>query len=235
MYAKIEKFIARGLQELVYQIPDDEITVNNEEYQKEWIDDLMMGKTIRFYESLASQMNTQCDHMYQDKAFLNKMKALNFDLAVMDGYDFALCNYLFPASMGIPYITVTPSIDTDITNIPALPSFVPSIFDTHSHRMNFWERFSSFCHYFLPSWKIEWTPKKFFNDSLFDSYKTNLDPEIQSYNDLPKRSLMSFITRGHMLEWPSLSTPNVLQVECLTAGDVTQTPAEFQVSQGHSN
>ena len=225
---RFDQLHSEGLKPLIYKVPERTTTIASVEYQKMWINDILKGKLKRFYDSMSYQVNNQCDHMELDEGFKGSLTAHKFDLAVMDGVDFALCNYLFVSALDIPYVTVTSFEDSDFVRLPSLPSFVPSAFMLNTDRMNFGDRLTSFFHYFLPSLTKQFTPSKYYNFTLFETYKDILDPDVRSYSDLPTKALMTFITRGYMLESPVAHLPTVHSLECLTAFDVTDPPKGFE-------
>ncbi len=227
MLKKFGQLRGDGIKPLVYQLPAGAMTVSSEQFQKMWVGEILKGKLQRFHDSVSYQFNKQCDHMELDDAFLGALAAHKFDIAVMDGVDFALCNYLFVSAVEVPYVTVTSFEDTTFTRLPSLPSFVPPISMQSTDRMDFPERLTSFFHFFFPQLTKQVSPSKYHNMSLFNSYLDILPPGVASYNDFPMKSLMTFISRGHMLESPAAHLPTVHSVECLTASDVVQVPKDF--------
>ena len=224
---KFDKLYSKGLKPLVYKVPEEMTTIASVEYQSMWINDILKGKLQRFYDSMSYQVNKQCDHMELDEGFLGSLTAHKFDLAVMDGVDFALRNYLFVSALDIPYVTVTSFEDSDFARLPSLPSFVPSTFMLTAGKMDFKERLISFFHFFFPSTTKQLTPSKYYNFTLFQSYHYILDPDVKSFSDLPMKAMMTFITRGYMLETPSPHLPTVHSLECITASDVSEPPKGF--------
>ena len=198
IFKRFGKLNSEGLKPLVYKVPEETTTIASVEYQRMWINDILKGRLQRFTTPCHTRLTSSVITWNWMKSFKASLTAHKFDLAVMDGVDFALCNYLFVSALDIPYVTVTSFEDSDFARLPSLPSFVPSPFMLSDGKMDFIERLTSFFHFFFPSTTKQLTPSKYYNLSLFETYKDILDSDINSFSDLPLRAKMTFISRGYM-------------------------------------
>ena len=194
---------SEGLKPLIYKVPAETTTIASVEYQRMWINDVLKGKLKRFYDSMSYRVNKQCDHMELDEGFKGSLTTHKFHLAVIDGVDFALCNYLFVSALDIPLRDCNIFRGCRLCEV-TITSFFRAFSVYVKHGQNGIRRQADkfFFHHFLPSLTKQFTPSKYYNFTLFETYRDTLDPDVRSYSDLPTKALMIFITRGYMLETP---------------------------------
>ena len=67
-------------------------------------------------------MTQQCERLMQNASLLSEIRALQFDLVVIDGYDLNRCFYVLPHWLAVPYVTLSARHDPWSAGVPVLPS-----------------------------------------------------------------------------------------------------------------
>ena len=190
-----------GVQPLFYDQPDDKPTID-EIYQS-----LGQADPLQSLLRITSAFFDECRYFMDDKQFLQKVKDMQFDMMIIDGYPLAACRYILPYHLDVPYVYQFSTSAEWMLNIPSLPSFNPSMDITSnislSDKMNFGQRTVNFLLYLLSYFLI---PFPFTVDtSLLDEYAPGL-----TWDDLALKSELFLVTRDHMLEYPTIQLPNLI-------------------------
>ena len=167
-----------------------------------------------------------CYNALEDDSFYAKLRAENYDLAIVDAFPGSRCYYILLYKLGIPYVSVTTQFEPWLYRVPAIPSFVPFGLGhpPKSHEMDFFERFSN-------AWDLfDWSafPRiSYLDDSLVAKYAPEM-PHV-SLDWLAGQSLLWLIDTDVSLDYPRPMMPNEVNVGGLSTrqsrplqGDVLQ-------------
>jgi hypothetical protein len=160
-----------------------------------------------------------CRSALEDQAIRGKITELEFDLALVDGFQFTYCTFLLPYLHGIPAVMMFSSIHPWLSGTPSLPSFCP--IGHHqgdlqfSDAMSFAERIENLF-WFVIMFRFYNRPGRT-DISLLQEYA----PELNDWDTLVKKSVLFVQTRDYMLDYPSPNLPNFI-----TTPGVTPKPAK---------
>ena len=169
----------------------------------------------------------ECENMIADATFMSAVRDLRFDLAVVHGFRFSHCLFLIPHIHDIPYVSDFTSLDPVASRNPSFPSFVPAPVMLVSDKMSFTERLHNFItwiNFYSPLFSYaQFGPMS--DCSMIEEHKR--DPTIKSWQDLSSRSLLFLVNRGHLLEYPDATMPNVIHLEGLTVSPTKPLPSDL--------
>jgi UDP:flavonoid glycosyltransferase YjiC (YdhE family) len=159
------------------------------------------------------RIDTFCRHLLvYNEPFIEHLKNLHFDLAVVDASALALCPYLLPHRLGIPFATYADWTHPLDLRLPWLPSFVPLIGLRFTDRMTFAERLGNTLTVALL--KVMLLSVKSLSD-VTDDYR-RLYGHFDSLDELAARSLVWLYPRDHVLDYARPAMPHVISVGGLT-------------------
>ena len=162
-----------------------------------------------------------CSNMMRDEEFLAKVKALDFDLVIYDGF------VLFPCTVVLPHYLSIPAVSMSTTNtgwnerVPLNPAVTPNNYLTYSDRMTFAQRLVNVAFYVFTNLY-----------RLCDHNTTLLErfaPGFESWLDLHQRTpLLYIVTRDYILEWPEPQMPNVIHIPGVTTCPAGELPRQLK-------
>ena len=183
--------------------------------------DAIVARSIEADETthVSNGLTPFCRALVEDRELRRKVEELQFDLALVDGFEFNYCAFLLPYLHKIPYAMIFSRLHPWISRSPALPSFYPIghyqgdlPFNDH---MNFVQRLEN-VYWFVKTFAFINYPGR--NDvTLFEEFA----PEVKSWEDLAHESVLFIQTRDHMLDWPVSAMSNFI-----TTPGVTTKPAK---------
>ena len=172
--------------------------------------------------SMSRAIQNQCAAIMNDKRLVAEMRAIGFDLAVVDGIPLMPCVLLVPHNLTVPFVSYSAGFFGLHNRVPNLPSFVPSPLRPFTDRMSFWQRaLNVLLHValelepFPPNWDY----------TLLHQFA----PDVTSWTELKRKAAFYIVSRDHMLEWPRPSLPNVVFTPGITAVDVRPLPSELEL------
>ena len=195
--ANIEK---RGIKTLQYKIPDGVLYGVSEEYEK-MVAEIIFDKSedkMALSGNTASQLTyNDCAYMMEDEAFLENVRQLKFDLAIVEPFILSPCNLILPKYFGIPFVSNAGIFIPWSIRIPALPSFVNFMSAwTDLEDITFISRLTNlFTYVAFDAILSKFAPV---NNTLLERYA----PEYKSWNDLLRQSELFLVGRDHHL-WRS--------------------------------
>ena len=219
-FSQVDKVTKSGIEPIFYTIPDGEETTD--EVMKK------LGRTDPMKSLLVTVVETvfqECRYFMDDEKFMQKVKAMNFDLMLIDGFHIAPCRFILPYHLGIPYVYQS-SVSTDwLMRVPVLPSFHPAYDITKtfflSNKMNFWERVFNLFMTIINRFLI---PIPFTSDNfLLEKYAPGM-----TWEDLALKSELFLVTRNYMLEYPTVEFPNIITVPGITIQPAKPLPADLE-------
>ena len=160
------------------------------------------------------------DSLFVNKIFINKLKKLNFDIAVADFNPFTKYYYALFYKLGIPYISITNAFDPSLNGIPAPYSFVPIQLYRHSDKMEFKRRFLQVTMIIIGQILKPIFPLA--SDSFVAKYCEE-KPQV-SLDTLIRRSSLWIYDLHPVLEYPRPSLPHTIFVGALTIQNAQTLP-----------
>ena len=128
---------------LNYKTPYDLSPVLRKSFSHQLIEETVIAGGSRafvFYERWSVMAMEECSYMMADKKLVETVQSLDIDLAIVDSWPIMACGYILPASLGIPYISLSSVMEWWATRTPSLPSFVPAITESYQSDMSFKQR-----------------------------------------------------------------------------------------------
>src|SRR6218665_1688085 len=209
--ASIEK---RGIKTLQYKIPDGVLYGVSEEFEKmmtevifDKSDDKMAGSGM----VMSRIPYDDCAYMMADQSFLENVRQLKFDLAIVEPFIFGQCNLILPKYFGIPVVMLTSFYIFWNIRIPVLPSFANFLSPwTDLADITLTSRMSNlFVYVFTDVIMHRIAPD---NNTLLERYA----PDYKTWHDLLRQSELFLKTRDHHLGPPIPEMPNYISVAGLT-------------------
>ena len=77
------------------------------------------GSVLSSALAVSSQTKIQIRDIFADASFMDKLKANNYDLMLVDGIDIGRMHYLIPYTLGVKYITLTARNDPWLARVPS--------------------------------------------------------------------------------------------------------------------
>ncbi len=142
-FAKLKK---GAVSIITHHIPDKDLYTIREENMTNNFEKMMGMNPIYIFKEFVQQPATQssCTNMLSDQKLFTKLKAMKFDLGIVDAIIFSRCFYILMYKLDIPYISITTPNEPWLLRNPQLPSFVPNnLGNPYTTKMIFWERFDN--------------------------------------------------------------------------------------------
>ena len=224
-YVTKDSFEKLGIKMLPYEIPDGVLYGISEEVEK-MVVDIIFDKSedkIAAAGSLASQLTyDDCAYMMADESFLENVRQLKFDLAIVEPFAFGQCNLILPKYFGIPFVTNAGFFIPWNIRIPALPSFANFLSPWKDLAdITLTSRLSNlFAYVAVGAVLSRFAPD---NNTLLERYA----PEYKSWNDLLLQSELFLASRDHHLGPPIPEMPNYISVAGLTTVKPKKLPKDM--------
>jgi len=211
-----------GIKTLQYMFPDGELYGVSAEYEK------ILAKTIFDHSIDTLKVPTKfsyddCGYMMADESFLENVRQLKFDLAVVESFGFGLCNMVLPKYLGIPFVSNAQMFVPWRIGIPALPSSVNLLTAwTDLDDITITSRVKNlFMHVYMDFIVSRLAPD---NHPLLERYA----PGCKSWNYLLRQSVLFLVGRDHHLGHPIPEMPNYISVPGLTTAKPKKLPKELE-------
>ena len=206
---------------LYYRSPENVMYMEREDVQYELIRACIYQDTssMPIRKNVSETIANECNYMLSDDLLLRKVKAMNFDLAVVDMFK---CAYILPYEADIPYITLTDVYDPWTMRVPYLPSFVPSQLKAHTERMTFYQRIHNA---FIYAVRTVMTPPGI-SDEMVKKYVTN--KPIKTLQELASNAKIWLLHLDITLDYPRPIMQNVIYVGGLTTKPSRRLPAQLE-------
>lgn len=176
-----------------------------------------ISSSIEDYRTNVDGFIQFCTNPLSDNVLFDKLKALNFDLAVVDVCPNSRCLLILLYRLGIPYVSLTTTYEPWLQRVPALPSFVPfPLAGQYTEEMSFLERL----HNTLVL--LDWTafPRvPSVDDQLVVKYAPEM-PQV-TLNYLAGRSLLLLFNTDVIIDYPRPMMANEVNI-----GGISTRPAK---------
>jgi glucuronosyltransferase len=209
-----------GVQVLMYEYPSDSMYPASDEAEKA-LSSYVFGESLYAKSdepTLFSRfLNEGCEFMMSDDVFLNTVRQLKFDLAVVEVFFLNPCTCLLPHSLGIPFVSLSGMYMPWTVRLPTLPSFhtIPGPPESSSPDVTtFFGRLSSLARYMgahLLIWPSLWS-----NTTLIKKYSPAKSADVLTWYELALEGQLYLVMADHHLESPSPLMPNIITVAGLS-------------------
>lgn len=208
-YPDPESIEELGIKPEFYYIPNDVIYGVSREFEKYIVETIFKDELIGL--EFSTMANRDCTFMMADKLFLDKVRNLNFDIAIAEPFLLSQCTLLLPHYLEIPFVSMSSCFRPWQTRIPALPSFhflvnPYKLFDDST----LLGRMENLLVYVLTELKI------FFPGVHNTTLLEHFAPELNSWTDLVRQSQLFLIDSDHHVGSALPTFPNVVSIAGLT-------------------
>jgi UDP:flavonoid glycosyltransferase YjiC (YdhE family) len=169
-------------------------------------------------------IKSDCEASLGDNDFIEKLRALKLDMALVTRFFPMYCIYLVPHYLRIPYASISGFYEPLLGGSPNLPSFTPFIFFSYTDRMNFFQRTVNTLVTAVFAVALHWDLPTRGQADLRLKYA----PDVSSFKELVDRSQLFFVTHDHVLERPIPTFPNVIRVPSLNSHPAQPLPADLE-------
>lgn len=200
---------ASGMKVITYHFPSDIVYTVSEQWERQTAQAMFGPSANADYDLMLNYSRAifrGCELMMEDKEFVEQVRQLQFDIAVIEPFIVAPCTVILPYHIGIPYVTFTGLLLPFHIGIPALPSMyvLPGPKGTKFPTLDtFWGRLYNTLAYFIAKTVVESTHA---NVTLLRRYA----PEVTHWNDLVVKSELFLLDIDHHLDAPLPVLPNVV-------------------------
>jgi len=125
-YPTPENLEQKGIRIVTYYLPKEEPYGISPEFDALYNQEVFNNPGImhiRDAENGPILANAECNYKMQDTKFLDTLRNLKFDLAVVEPFFLGPCNLILPKYLNIPFVLKSAWIFSWDARIPALPSF----------------------------------------------------------------------------------------------------------------
>jgi len=209
-----------GLRTVTYHIPSDALRASDDMAQSIFSPDYDMNNLRR---TVSATLSMDCEFMLSDSVFMEQVRALKFDLALVEPFAINPCVLLLPYNLNVRFVSLTNFYLPWSIRVPALPSFLrirnPYINISTDSQSTFWNSLINTVIY-LVHWQI---PSTLWNNTLLENYSS----QRLTWNDLILKSELFFVISDHHLESTLPMFPNVIPVPCITVRPTKPLPEEL--------
>jgi hypothetical protein len=218
-------FKRSGMHTIDYQRPSNVLYPFTEEFERE-LASFIFNRTAE-YEMTRDIMTSECESILSNVSLLNDLKAVNFDLMLVEPLPFNPCYLLVPRLIGIRYVSTSVSYPPSMLRLPGLPSF-HEVMIVGAHGIHFpsletlAERLINFIRFVALHMLL--IPKFWGDTSLLEKYA----PEVSSWEELMLRSELILIENDYHLDSAMPLLPHVVTVAGVTARPSQPLPDDLE-------
>jgi len=229
-YSSQESLEQLGLRVITYYIPSDVPFGVNDDFLAEFIFSPQY-EAIKLSLAVSAMVSRHCELMLCDNKFMERVRALELDLVLVEPFATNPCVLLLPYRLNVRFVSLTNFYLPWIIRMPALPSFhrirgpidisadVPSVL---------WNSLINTVIYLSAHWRI---PALVWNDTLLEKYSSS---RRLTWNELILKSELFFVTSDHHLGSPLPVFPNVIPVPGITVRPTKPLPDTLEQLATHS-
>ena len=179
---------------------------------------------INFRRMVSARLSRECEFMMSDSTFIEQVRALKLDFALVESCGKNPCILLLPYSLNIRFASLNNYYLPWIIRMPALPSFlrIQSLYSNIStdSRSMFWNSLLNTAIYLSMHWLM---PSTAWNSTLLEKYSS----QKITWNELILKSELFFAANDHHLDAPLPMFPNMIAVPCITVRTTKPLPEEL--------
>lgn len=223
-YPRPESLEDLGLRAVSYRVPASDVTFGARD------DLLAQGIFSPDYDAtslapaVSSMVSRDCELMLSDDGFMERVRALNFDVALVEPFAVNPCVLLLPHRLNLRFVSLANFYLPWTIRMPALPSFLRirgPVSISASSQSILWNSLVNSLIYLSAHWQI---PSTVWNNTLLEKYSTS--PDL-TWNELILKSELFFVVSDHHLGSPLPMFPNVIPVPCITVRPTNPLPDEL--------
>jgi len=220
-YPKPESLRQLGMRTITYHIPPDQPFGLSDETEVLLAERLFSGNFQQ--SSLSNDTSTlvtrDCENMLSDKKFMQEVRALKFDVALVEPFIINPCYLLLPHKLNIPFVCLELYYMPWFIRMPAFPSFlrIPGIITTDSEP-TLSNSLINTLFYVGAHWKVS----TMWNNTLLHRHSS------LTWNELILKSELFLFIGDHHLDTPLPLFPNVVPVPGLTVRPVKPLPEQLE-------
>ena len=221
-YRNPEALQQLGLRTLTYHVPTDIVFGANDDMAVSVFSPDYDLKILR--RDVAAKISRDCESMLSDDKFIEQVRSLKFDFALVEPFPINPCVLLLPYSLNIRFASLTNFYLPWTIRMPALPSFLrfrgPYNISTDTVSV-FWNSVLDTVIYLSIHWLI---PSELWNNTLLENYSSRR----LTWDELILKSELFFVVSDHYLDSPLPAFPNVIPVPCVTVRPIEPLPEKLQ-------
>ena len=190
-----------------YLVKDPDIySMPPSESDGDWIDVALRSYPIEELRANIDGFIQFCTNPLEDSTLVDRLRRLQFDLALVDAFPGTRCLWIIAHWIGVPYASLTTQYEPWLMRVPALPSFVPFTLASgaYTERMTFFERLWNTLG--LLDWAI-WPRVEYAENAFVEKYLPG-----QTYWSLAAKSLMWLIDTDTVIDYPRPTMPNEVRM-----------------------
>ncbi|XP_072110905.1 UDP-glucuronosyltransferase 3A1-like [Mobula birostris] len=246
MMEEISKILAReghnvsNLNHVINSFDEPEITRDNYTYipwsiggnypeihrkaKYEFVQNALQGKySLHWFFNMLDMHAYECDKLLSDSDLLTRLRNKNFDLLVIEAFQF--CTFLLAEKLKVPFVAIysTPAYNAHYIHMTSNPSYVPAFMSHLTDSMNFLERLQN-----------AWVQlRNYFEGQMYFSrfdgvIRKHFSGEDISLEDLHHKAELWIYNTGFSLEYPRPLQPNVVFVGSYLAKPAESLPQEME-------
>jgi len=153
-----------------YSVKEPDVySTSPSESDSDWIDVALNSYPIDEFRSNVDGFIQFCTNPLEDLALVDRLRRLQFDLALVDAFPGSRCYWILARWIGVPYVSLTTQFEPWLMRVPALPSFVPFPLaaGAYTERMTFCERLWNA--WTLLDWTV-WPRVEYLDNSFVEKY-----------------------------------------------------------------
>jgi len=225
MVASIEK---KGIKVLSYKMPLD-VPYIGSDYAEKYTTSMTFGTTDKGDRMdsevavLSPMIFKDCQYMMEDESFIETVKSIGFDIAIVEPFILCPCTMILPKYLGIPFVSLTAFYFPWNIRIPALPSFFPTgVLTTNKNLLNFKDRVGNLIVYLLLEFNMifHWDS----DVSLLNKYAVG----VSSWKELVLEAELFIVTNDHLLDRPMPLMPNFIRLPGLSCKPSQPLPDDLE-------
>jgi len=223
-YPKPESLEQLGLRTIKYHIPSD-IQYELSDDTAKLLSERIFSANFDWWKSAkntSARVSRDCELMLSDGKFLEQVRAVKFDIALVEPFVINPCVVLLPYNLNISFVSLTNFYIPWTIRLPALPSFFPMPGPVAtSSEPTLWNSVINTVITLFSHWKVTST---FWNDTLLEHYS----PRSLTWNELILKSELFFTNNDHHIGYLFPLFPNVIPVPCITVRPIKPLPDELE-------
>jgi len=172
------------------------------ESDSDWRDVALNSYPIDEFRANVDGFIQFCTNPLNDRDLVDRLRRLQFDLALVDAFVGSRCYWILAHWIGVPYASLTTQFEPWLLRVPALPSVVPFplVRGAYTERMTFSERLWNALT--LLDWTV-WPRVEYAENSFVEKYLPG-----QTYGSLAAKSLVWLIDTDTVVDYPRPTMPN---------------------------
>ena len=204
-----------------FRVPDDAVQLCSDASLDELLS-MALEDPVKVGREFFERSQERCAYMMRDAEFIARLQRLHFDIVIVNGFMFGLCNFLVPYRLRVPFVDFFNAPKHWDARVPVFPSVVPHRRTFFGERMTFRERLSNL----MAHVTTEFTDYSMFraDTSLLRRYAT----QFRTWTELKRQAVLFVSTTDYILGVRQPSLPNTIHVTSLSARPAQPLPAHFE-------